>query len=155
MKSLFLVCDVLGYVPPLLTVFRLVDVQEEVWGVAYKIPEAQESFVRQHLDFREAGGYAPVCVTFHPADRTQSSFELEIYVGTPSNPYFLGPAPLAEIARQIHESVGPSGRNDEYLFRLAEAMKIIAPGINDRHLFELENEVRKLNREHQHCFSAI
>lgn len=118
--------------------------QEEVWGVAYRIPVKQEVHVRRHLDFREVGGYQTVYITFHPADSNMPPFELDIYVGTPSNPFFAGPAPLTDIAHQICSSVGPSGRNDEYLFRLADAMRIIAPHVFDHHLFKLEREVRKL-----------
>lgn len=73
-----------------------------------------------------------------------SPFELDIYIGTPTNPFFVGPAPVSDIAHQICCSVGPSGPNDEYLFRLADAMRIIAPHVIDHHLFELEHEVRKL-----------
>lgn len=118
--------------------------EEEVWGIAYKIAKSQEERVRQHLDYRESGGYRTVCVTFHPSDLSIAPFELDIYIGMPTNPYFLGPAPTADIAQQICDSVGPSGRNDEYLFRLAEAMKAIAPSVYDRHLYELEFEVRQL-----------
>lgn len=119
-------------------------VQEEVWGVAYKIPSSQEAAVRQHLNFREVAGYQTIHVTFHPGDSTVLPFELDIYIGTPTNPYFVGPAPTFDIASQICSSVGPSGRNDEYLFRLADAMRMIAPHVFDHHLFELEHEVRKL-----------
>lgn len=118
--------------------------QEEVWGVAYKIPVSQATNVRQHLNFREVGGYQTVHINFHPADSSLPPFELDIYIGSPTNPFFVGPAPVSDIARQICSSVGPSGRNDEYLFRLADAMRIIAPHVRDHHLFELEHEVRKL-----------
>lgn len=118
--------------------------EEEVWGVAYQIPVSQEANVRQHLNFREVGGYQTVHLKFHPSDSSMPPFELDIYVGTPTNPFFVGPAPVSDIAHQICSSVGPSGRNDEYLFRLADAMRMIAPHICDHHLFELEYEVRKL-----------
>ena len=122
----------------------MVVLQEEVWGVAYKIPVLQAAHVRQHLNFREVGGYQTVHINFHPADNNVAPFELDIYIGTPSNPFFVGPAPVSDIAHQICSSVGPSGRNDEYLFRLADAMRMIAPHVFDHHLFELEHEVRKL-----------
>lgn len=94
---------------------------------------------------REVGGYQTVYITFYPANgNVCPPFELDIYVGTPTNPFFIGPAPLSDIAQQIYSSVGPSGRNDEYLFRLADAMRIIAPHVRDHHLFELEHEVQKL-----------
>ena len=78
----------------------------------------------------------------------EDAFELDIYIGTADNPYFLGPASVREIAGQIYRSCGPSGRNTEYLFRLAEATKAIAPpGVADLHLDELEAAVRQLCRE--------
>ena len=105
---------------------------------------SQEENVRQHLNFREVGGYQTVYIKFYPADSSVPPFELGIYVGTPTNPFYVGPASVSDIAHQICSSVGPSGRNDEYLFRLADAMRMIAPHICDHHLFELEYEVRKL-----------
>jgi cation transport regulator ChaC len=127
------------------TLVQSSDPEEEVWGVAYKIATAEVATVRQHLDFREQGGYRTVRITFHPADISITPFELDIYVGTPCNPFFLGPASILDIAQQIHGAIGPSGRNDEYLFRLAEAMRAIAPNVYDQHLFELEREVQNLS----------
>lgn len=39
---------------------------------------------------------------------------------------WLGAAPLAELAHQIAHAKGPSGSNNEYLFRLAETMRKVA-----------------------------
>jgi len=39
-----------------------------------------------------------------------------------SNKYYLGPAPLEEMARQIATASGPCGNNREYLFKLEKAM---------------------------------
>lgn len=118
--------------------------QEKVWGVAYEIPPSEEERVRAHLDHREKGGYASVSVTFHPEDNTHSPFDLEIYIGTEENPFYLGPADIQDIAKQIYQSEGPSGKNTEYLFELASAMKQLVPHAYDDHLFTLEHEVRRL-----------
>ncbi|EPQ30548.1 uncharacterized protein PFL1_02073 [Pseudozyma flocculosa PF-1] len=70
-----------------------------------------------------------------------------VYVGLPSNPAFVGPQPLAQLARRIHSCQGPSGRNDEYLLNLAEAIRNLAPQSVDAHLFELERLVLELRSQ--------
>ena len=120
------------------------DPQERVYGVAYQIPKGQEEDVTSHLDFREKGGYEKRSVIFHPTDTDYRSFSLDIYIGTEDNPFYLGPASLHELAHQIYNASGPSGPNTEYLFQLAEAMRLVVPGIKDPHLEELEGAVRNL-----------
>jgi len=130
-----------------------------VWGVAYEIGAADEEYVRQHLDIREQGGYEMKTVTFHPSIQRQSSgdminvhdntsvpnsISMNIYIGTPDNPFWLGPCDNTAMAQQIYESIGPSGPNIEYLFELAEAMRELVPDVEDHHLYQLESEVRKL-----------
>ncbi len=59
-----------------------------------------------------------------------------VYVAGRDNPNYLGPAPLPEIAVQVHRSAGPSGSNREYVLRLAEALRAIRA--HDAHVFDLE-----------------
>ena len=118
--------------------------------MAYHIPETQEHSVRKHLDFREKDGYEKVSVKFHPEDSSYDPFYLDIYIGTEDNPFFLGPADLKDIALQIYSSEGPSGKNTEYLFELAQATRALMPNVEDSHLFGLEKEVRKLCQIHGH-----
>ena len=122
----------------------MINFQERVYGIAYEIPPENEQEVRQHLDFREKGGYEAHTVLFRPKDSKVEPFSLDIYIGTQDNPFFLGPASVTDLARQIYHAEGPSGRNTEYLFNLADAMRSVVPSVEDEHLFELELEVRKL-----------
>ncbi|XP_054724661.1 putative glutathione-specific gamma-glutamylcyclotransferase 2 isoform X2 [Uloborus diversus] len=116
---------------------------DRVYGVAYKIAEENVSEVTRYLDFREKDGYQQREVTFYPCKEYLKPIELTIYIGDISNPFYLGPAPLDIIAKQIYESEGPSGRNDDYLFQLAETIRTLIPNIYDEHLFELEKLVKK------------
>lgn len=126
------------------TLIKSEDPEDEVWGVAYEIAKDDAESVRAHLDHREKGGYSSITELFHPDDDIPEPFQLTIYLATECNSNYLGPAPLANIARQIATSVGPSGKNIEYLLNLADAMRKISPHVHDPHLFELEAEVLKL-----------
>ena len=106
-------------------------------------------YKRQQLDNREKNGYEKITVTFYPNDKIscseRSPFELVIYLGHRNNQWFAGEADINSIACQIVTSVGPSGSNKEYLYNLAAAMRTIAPGEDDPHLFSLEAAVKKLD----------
>ncbi|RUS78140.1 hypothetical protein EGW08_014113 [Elysia chlorotica] len=121
--------------------------REKVWGVAYKIADTHCMAVKDHLDYREKGGYDRKEILFYPRDTSRSPIKLTLYIGSENNPYFLGPAPLEEMAFQIFHSVGPSGHNKEYILNLAQALRDIAPGAEDSHLFSLERELLRLERE--------
>lgn len=56
----------------------------------------------------------------------------------------LGPASLDQMAAEIATRSGPKGHNSEYLFRLAETVRVLMPRQKDDHLFELEDRVKEL-----------
>ena len=109
-------------------------------GMAYLVAGEAAKPVMQRLDHREKGGYErrDVTLRFDDASRVPGL----VYIATPGNRNYLGPAPLDRIAAQIVRSTGPSGRNADYLLRLAEALR--AQGAEDAHVFDLEARVRAL-----------
>ncbi|XP_052057742.1 putative glutathione-specific gamma-glutamylcyclotransferase 2 isoform X1 [Mytilus californianus] len=124
---------------------------EKVWGIAYEIANEQIDDVTAHLDFREKNGYTQTEVVFYPSEEIESPIHLKIYIGTSDNEEYLGPAPIEDIAKQIYDSVGPSGKNIDYLLNLANAVRQLFPEETDEHLFELEKSVKhKLNESIRH-----
>ncbi|OWR44269.1 putative glutathione-specific gamma-glutamylcyclotransferase 2 [Danaus plexippus] len=117
-----------------------------VWGIAYKIRDEDIEEVTHHLDFREKNGYSKETVTFYPKDGVTEPFKLTLYVATSNNESYAGPASIEDIAEQIISCHGPSGANKDYLYNLAEAMRQLAPDVNDDHLFSLETAVRRLDK---------
>ena len=107
------------------------------WGVAYRIAPDEVETVLAKLDHREQGGYERHPTWVHTERWAREAL---VYVATPQNPNYLGPAPVPEIAAQVRRSHGPSGANTEYVLRLAEALRGI--GADDPHVFDLERELR-------------
>lgn len=120
------------------------DSSSTVWGIAYKIKQSDIDSVLNHLDYREKGGYKRMTVTFYPKEENVEPFEITIYLGNSDNINYAGEADLDTIAEQILHSVGPSGSNVEYIMKLANVMREIAPDVNDDHLFSIEAKVLRL-----------
>ena len=109
------------------------------WGMAYRIGAADVPAVLSHLDYREKGGYrverTRLNFPSHEGAEQTSDCEGLVYIATPENPNYFGPAAPETIAKQVRASRGPSGPNDEYVLRLAEALREI--GAVDDHVFEI------------------
>uniref|UniRef100_A0A452IGW6 Gamma-glutamylcyclotransferase n=1 Tax=Gopherus agassizii TaxID=38772 RepID=A0A452IGW6_9SAUR len=124
---------------------RVVTLQEDydacTWGVAYEVHGEQIAASLQYLNMQEAvlGGYDTKLVKFHPQDKEADEPILAlVYIATPQNPTYLGPASEEDIAAQIIVSSGHSGHNIEYLLRLADFMRYFCPQVEDEHLFSIE-----------------
>ncbi|KZP05562.1 ChaC-like protein [Athelia psychrophila] len=134
-----------------------------VWGMAYTIDPERAEEVKAYLDYREKGGYNEETVDIYgivngeerviiPAatayiGKTHHQRELaEARDAAGFNEFFMGPEPLEVRAEIISRSTGPSGKNKDYLYRIAEAVRELAPESRDWYLDELEAEVRKRER---------
>ncbi len=109
------------------------------WGAAYLLSPETAEHVFDALDVREAGGYERHGVAVLPDDGGVP-IDATVYVATPQNPHYLGPAPLEEMARHIARSHGPSGPNDEYLLELDDSLR--GHGVVDGHVRALARAVR-------------
>ncbi|KAM9294438.1 glutathione-specific gamma-glutamylcyclotransferase 1 [Gastrophryne carolinensis] len=124
---------------------RVVTLQEDreecTWGVAYEVRGDQVESSLEYLNVRESvlGGYITKLVKFYPQDAGEEGALLAlVYIATPQNPGYLGPASEEDIAAQIVVSSGRAGHNIEYLLRLADFMHHYCPEAEDKHLFSIE-----------------
>jgi cation transport regulator ChaC len=109
-------------------------------GMAYRVAREVATQVFEGLDYREKNGYRRETATLELFGG--GTVEGVVYVAPQDNHAFLGPAPVEIMARQIHGSRGPSGPNLEYVLELAKALRDM--GASDAHVFELEDELRKI-----------
>ena len=112
-------------------------------GIAYLVSLSTVKKVFEKLDHREKNGYRQTKILLNLKDEIRR--EAITYIAEKSNTAFLGPAPRASIAEQIAVSSGPSGKNKDYLFELASALR--KNNFMDKHVFELESLVRELQED--------
>jgi len=128
--------------------------------VVYRIEKSHAAEVKAYLDHREINGYSVhhVPVYAHVGEGKPVVERAVVYIGTHDNPAFVGPMKsIGALAEHIYKSCGPSGENREYcctemllisyLYQLAEALRELSPESKDRHVWDLEEEVRKLEQE--------
>jgi cation transport regulator ChaC len=119
---------------------------ERCWGTAYEVPRDDPDDVLAALDHRERGGYSRIPLTLSILDAgTPRRVEGLVYVATPENENYLGPAPLAAIAEQVAFAEGPSGANPEYVFELVRSLR--AMGSTDRHVFAVAEALARRLRD--------
>ncbi|KAG5730230.1 Cation transport regulator-like protein [Termitomyces sp. T112] len=123
-----------------------------VWGIAYTIDPVYEAEVRDYLDYREKDGYTMETLDIYGMNGNEETIIIHkafCYVGRDDNPSFVGYEPLDLLAERIWTSVGPSGRNKDYLYNLVQAIRELSPNSHDSHLYALEARVRALDVRHR------
>jgi len=118
------------------------------WGAAYCVRGIEkEKAAMEYLERRECEYDQKTLVDFYKEGDSEQSFLTGVIVFTStqdkvSNKYYLGPAPLEDMARQIATANGPCGNNRDYIFLLEKAMLDI--GHEDESVIELAHEVKKV-----------
>ncbi len=118
------------------------------WGVAFALagsPEEQAAAL-QYLEWREKQYDERVRLDVYDRDGQVVVRQALVYIASPRNANYLGPAELPAVAKQIATTAGPSGHNSQYLFRLADTMRSM--GVEDPELYELERHVRQVMDDH-------
>jgi cation transport regulator ChaC len=132
------------------TVTLAEDASAKTYGVAYELDGDADEVAEtiRYLEWREKQYDLRIKADVLAADGAVAVRGALVYVATDSaaNQNWLGPAPADAIARQIAHSEGPSGRNCDYVYRLADAMRRMQ--VDDAELFALEAAVRA------HCAAA-
>jgi cation transport regulator ChaC len=90
------------------------------------------------LDYRERAGYERVQLVVTTATGV---IDAVTWIAPPGNEYDVGAMPLEALALHVRDSVGPSGRNDDYVFRLEQALAEL--GAPDPHITELSALLRR------------
>lgn len=106
-------------------------------GMAYQVTPD----IFEHLDHREKNGYLRVFTPLHWLHGSGETTGV-VYLASPDNEAYLGPASDAEIATHIAKSRGPSGPNSEYVLKLAQALRDMNE--HDEHVFAIEHELLTL-----------
>lgn len=113
-------------------------------GMAYRV--SKEVF--EHLDHREKNGYLRYDIDIHfdfkkfnNSSKPTTKRGL-VYIAPEDNKAFLGSASEEEIAKHIFNSEGPSGKNKDYVFQLADALRTLDE--SDEHVLLIEHFLHEL-----------
>ncbi|MBU6476544.1 MAG: gamma-glutamylcyclotransferase [Xanthomonadaceae bacterium] len=104
-------------------------------GMAYRVAPATFGYI----DFREKNGYLRHAVTLDFGGGEHA--EGLVYIAGEGNAAWLGAASEADIARHVASSAGPSGRNSDYVLKLADALHEL--DAEDPHVFAVADALRR------------
>jgi 1,4-dihydroxy-2-naphthoyl-CoA hydrolase len=94
------------------------------------------------LDHREKGGYERNFLPIFDENNNIVHKKTLIYIGPEDGPEFVKNESIQDTAKIIAYSVGPSGKNTEYLFNLRR--ELLNLKIKDDYLYHLEQEVKRI-----------
>lgn len=118
--------------------------------MAYHIDAKEKENVFKYLDFREINGYSRYKIKFYSCvgnnEIGENSIDIILYVADQDNESFAGESHIDELVDQIFNATGKSGRNRDYVYNLADSMRVLFPNVFDDHLFEIEKKLKQ--REH-------
>lgn len=118
------------------------DKQARCWGMAYRLAPGHGEQILAELDVREQGGYEKRLMPLRLPVAERTIEQGLVYLASARNPDYLGPAPLADMARQILGASGPSGANPHYVFALEAAL--LEMGVADDEVLALAARLRAL-----------
>lgn len=111
--------------------------EASVIGAVYYVSRPAEQLLAE-LDYRERAGYERLSVVVATASET---LEAVTWIAPPGNAYDVGQLALESLAQHIGASIGPSGRNDDYVFQLESALAELEAA--DPHVTELSALLRR------------
>ncbi|KAI5076606.1 hypothetical protein GOP47_0008671, partial [Adiantum capillus-veneris] len=129
------------------TVTLELDPHSTCWGIAYRVSDQEkESIALSYLELREKEYDLRVHLDLYTDLHSSEPAICGVLVYLAStdrnrNKYYLGEAPLKDMAWQIARAVGPSGPNAEYLFKLHRCLRDI--GCEEKELEDLVDKVQK------------
>jgi cation transport regulator ChaC len=98
------------------------------------------SDVFEHLDHREKNGYLREFIDITFADG--ATVTGLVYIGYQDSPAYVETDSIADIAKTIFDSVGPSGANKDYVYQLSTALR--EHNEHDDHVFAIEQQLLTL-----------
>ncbi|KAL4503060.1 hypothetical protein ABPG72_014289 [Tetrahymena utriculariae] len=133
-----------------------------VYGKVFRIDEKDKEEVLNELDFREKGGYSQIIlnVYFQESDGNEKSGQVQkvqalLYKGNVDNPNFLSDKDIRSCVKKqaeiISKSIGPSGKNIEYLIKYYQYLKSIDKV--DKYMEELVQLATQMNNTDQESCS--
>ncbi len=105
-------------------------------GIAFRLAREHSYAVLTELDQRERAGYERACVEVEFTEAPFGRVPALVYQARAENPGFVANADDESIAQIARSARGPSGDNESYVRRLAQALREL--GEDDPHVFAIE-----------------